>query len=91
MKRNVLKTLLAGLLVLCLLLASSCGVASVVGSKTESADGSASATETYTAASVSTAADAEADKVAITGDFTVTTDVKRLRAVRQRLHDHVRR
>lgn len=78
MKKLTWKKSLAGLLIFCMLLFSSCSAVSGIVSGTSATDsGSPSSVgEIYTASEAATALDAEADKVTITGDFTVTTEVE---------------
>lgn len=78
MKRNLLKKILAGVLIGCLFLFASCGTIAETTDSDGTSDTAASDSDGTAAvlATAATAEDAEDAKISITADFTVTTEVE---------------
>ncbi len=70
------KQILAGGLIACLLILAGCATTETGSGSSGSGTTSSTGGTTYTASTASEASDAEDNKVEITGDFTITTDVE---------------
>lgn len=78
MKRNLLKKILAGILIGCLLLFASCGIemGTTDSDGTTDTDSTDSSETVAISATAVTAEDAESAKISITDDFTITTEAE---------------